>query len=350
VRGAQRRRHDPPEQHPRAAARAGGEVRQPRDLVRHRAGVHVLRRQQAAGLAGARVPGAAGRLLLWRRQRRGVRPRGRRGPRLGVPARRAGDRRHQRRGHAGAVGVPDRHARPGRHGRSAVARALAALPDRRGVRRQRDAAPQADQGRLERRRRAHQRQHQGDARAGRHQGDRGGVREAARPPRGAHQGLRRVQRRAPHRQARDLLDPSVPLRHQRPRRLDPDPDGDRERGQGLLRGSPAGREHGPARRRRSLAVAAPARGAQQLAVPAPARGAQQLAVPARPQGEQQLAVAAPAQGAQQLAVAAPARGEQQLAVSAPARGAPQIAYRRCALTFTPGAAARHSARGRRCRR
>ena len=81
--------------------------------------------------------------------------------------------------------------------------------------------------------------------------DEGGIKviekpcEAREAPRRAHQGLRRAQRRAPDRPARDRADPPVPLRRQRPRRLDPHPDGHREHRQGLLRGSPPGREHGP---------------------------------------------------------------------------------------------------------
>ena len=49
-------------------------------------------------------------------------------------------------------------------GRPAVARPLAALPHRRGLRHRRHARPEAGQGRLERRRRAHQLLDQGDAR------------------------------------------------------------------------------------------------------------------------------------------------------------------------------------------
>ena len=81
-----------------------------------------------------------------------------------LPRRRARHLRHQRRGHARPVGVPGRPARPAGGRRPAVGGALAALPHRRGLRRLRDARPQAGQGRLERRRRAHQLLHQGDAR------------------------------------------------------------------------------------------------------------------------------------------------------------------------------------------
>ncbi len=48
--------------------------------------------------------------------------------------------------------------------RPPVAGPLAALPHRRGLRRRRHARPEAGRGRLERRRRAHQLLHQGDAR------------------------------------------------------------------------------------------------------------------------------------------------------------------------------------------
>ncbi|MFY0582169.1 glutamine synthetase beta-grasp domain-containing protein [Cystobacter fuscus] len=52
----------------RAPARGGREVRLVRDVVRAGAGVHALRGQPSAGLAGEGLPGAAGRLLLWRGQ------------------------------------------------------------------------------------------------------------------------------------------------------------------------------------------------------------------------------------------------------------------------------------------
>ena len=81
--------------------------------------------------------------------------------------------RHQRRGHARPVGVPDRPARPPRGRRPAVDRPVAALPHRRGLRHQRHPRPQAGPGRLERRRRPHQLLHQGDAR---------GLRRRSSPP------------------------------------------------------------------------------------------------------------------------------------------------------------------------
>ena len=100
-----------PSQHARRAARGRREVRSPRPLVRHRAGVHLLRRHQAARLARQRLPRPAGRLLLRRRRRRGLRPPGRRGAPGELPEGRPQDLRHQRRGHARSVGVP---GRPGR--------------------------------------------------------------------------------------------------------------------------------------------------------------------------------------------------------------------------------------------
>ena len=73
-------------------------------------------------------------------------------------------------------------------GRPAVDRPLAALPHGRGLRRRGDARPQADEGRLERRRGAHQLLDQGDARGRRLQGHRDGLR-------GARQELGRARQR-----------------------------------------------------------------------------------------------------------------------------------------------------------
>ena len=89
---------------------------------------------------------------------------------------------HQRRGHARPVGVPGRPARPARGVRPDVARPLAALPGRRGVRHLRHARPEAGEGRLERRRRAHELLDQGDARELRadHRGVRGARRDGPR--------------------------------------------------------------------------------------------------------------------------------------------------------------------------
>lgn len=66
-----------------------------------------------------------------------------------------------------------------------------------------DVRPEADPGRLERRRRAHQLQHGVDEEGGRVRGDQGGHREAEAAAQGAHRGLRRGQRAPAHRQARD---------------------------------------------------------------------------------------------------------------------------------------------------
>ncbi len=71
--------------------------------------------------------------------------------------------------------------RPARGRRPAVDRPLAALPHRRGLRRRRHARPQAGEGRLERRRRAHQLLDQGDARVLRPDHHRRARRSAARP-------------------------------------------------------------------------------------------------------------------------------------------------------------------------
>ncbi len=60
------------------------------------------------GWPDQRIPRAAGRLLLRRRRGRSVRPRRRRSARRSLHARRDPHRRHERRGHAGAVGVPGR--------------------------------------------------------------------------------------------------------------------------------------------------------------------------------------------------------------------------------------------------
>ncbi len=93
----------------------------------------------------------------------------------------------------------------------------------------------------------HQRQHEGDARGGWHQGHRGGDGEAARAPRRAHRGVRRAQRGAPDGPARDGADHRVPLRRERPWLVHPHPAGDGERWQGLLRGSSSGGELRPVR-------------------------------------------------------------------------------------------------------
>ena len=112
----------------------------------------------------------------------------------------------------------------------------------------RDAGPQAGQGRLERRRRAHQLLHQGDARGLRRDHHRlrvaGRGLQAARP----RQELRRGHRRPPDRPARDRPVERVQLRRLRPRRLGPHPVAGRAGRQGLHRGPPPERQRRPVRR------------------------------------------------------------------------------------------------------
>ncbi len=113
------------------------------------------------------LPGAPGPLLLRRRRRQDARARDRRAPHRGLHRRGPLDRGHQRRGDDGAVGVPDRGAPSDRALRPALGGAVAALPDRRGLRRLGDARAEADPRRLERRGGPHQLLDQGDARGGR---------------------------------------------------------------------------------------------------------------------------------------------------------------------------------------
>ena len=112
VRGAAGQRRAASVQHPRGAARESPSSYEARHVVRHRAGVHVLRRHQAARLARQRLPRAAGRLLLRRRRRRGLRAASRRGAPRELPQGGSEDLGHQRRGHARPVGVPGRPGRP----------------------------------------------------------------------------------------------------------------------------------------------------------------------------------------------------------------------------------------------
>ena len=137
VRGVRRRRQAAPDQHSRLAGEGGQEVRQARVLVRHRAGVHVLQGRPPLRLPGRRLSRPAGRLLLRRRLRRDLRPRDRRGAPRQLHRGRALLQRPQCRGDDRPVGVPDRPARPARSGRPAVDRPLAALQNRRGLRRRR---------------------------------------------------------------------------------------------------------------------------------------------------------------------------------------------------------------------
>ena len=214
-----------PTQHPRRPRQDGEEVRQARVPVRHRAGVHVLQGRPAVRLPDRRLPGPAGRLLLRRRLRRDLRPRDRRGAPRQLPRRRPVLQRPQRRGDDRPVGVPDRPARPARGRRPAVGLALAAVPHGRGLRRVGHARPQADEGRLERRRRAHQLLDQGDARGRRLPVHRERLQGARQEVGGARQELRPRHRGPPDRPPRDGAVEQVQLRRVRPRRLDPHPAG-----------------------------------------------------------------------------------------------------------------------------
>ena len=160
----------------------------------------------------------------------------------------SGHLRHQRRGHARPVGVPGRPPRPGRGLRPALDGPLPAVPRRRGLRRQRLHLGQADPGRLERRRCAHQLLDQPHARGVRR--DHRGVRGDRRPRqgRGAPRGLRPRLRGAPHRPPRDRPLLGVPLRRVRPRCVDPHPVAGRPGRQGLHRGPSSERQHRPVRR------------------------------------------------------------------------------------------------------
>ena len=173
------RRQGAPHQHARAAARGGREVRCRRAVVRHGAGVHALRRTA----------------VRWAGPSRAIRPRRVRSTAASAPTRSSVVRSSRSMldaclaaglkfaginaevmpgqwefqiGPAGALEVGDH-----------MAGSLAALPHRRGLRRQRVARPEARQGRLERRRLPHELLDQGDARRGRHEGDSRGLREAS---------------------------------------------------------------------------------------------------------------------------------------------------------------------------
>ena len=248
VRGAAGRRQAAPEQHARRVREDGQEVRQARVPVRHRAGVHVLQGRPPVRLPGRRLPRAAGRLLLRRRLRRDLRPRHRRGAPRQLPRRRPVLQRAQRRGDDRPVGVPDRPARPGRGRRSAVDRPLAAVPHGRGVRRRRHARPEADEGRLERRRRAHQLLHRRDARGGRLPVHRERLQGARQEVGAAHQELRPRHRGPPHRPPRDGAVEQVLLRRVRPWGVDPHPAAGPQGRPRLPRGPPPERQHRPVRR------------------------------------------------------------------------------------------------------
>ena len=219
-------------------------------MVRHRAGVHLLQGRPSARLPGRRLPRPAGRLLLRRRRRRGLRPRDRRDS-TWTPASTAGltisginaeVMPGQWEFQIGPVG-------PARGRRPPVGRPLAALPHRRGVRRRRDPRRQAGQGRLERRRRAHQLLHQGHARGLRRDHHRLRVprRRQARSTEhvtsygdGIEERLTGPHETAPWRR--------LQLRRLRPRRLGPHPVAGRGRQEGLHRGPPPERQRRPVRR------------------------------------------------------------------------------------------------------
>ena len=147
----------------RKCGRNGGEVRRPGALVRHRAGIHLLPVRAPPGLARSRVPGAPGPLLLRCRGRQDARPGDRRAPHRSLHEGRPRNRRHQRRGHDGPVGVPDRRAPAAAHRRPVLDGALAALPYRRGLRRLRHPRAQARARGLEWCRCPHELLHEGHA-------------------------------------------------------------------------------------------------------------------------------------------------------------------------------------------
>ena len=88
-------------------------------------------------------PRPAGPVLLRRGRRQNARPRHRRAAHDRLHEGRAGHRGHQRRGHDGPVGVPDRGAPASADRRPSLGRPLAALPYRGGLRRLRHARAQA---------------------------------------------------------------------------------------------------------------------------------------------------------------------------------------------------------------
>ena len=145
---ADRRPLAPPDQHPGRGPGRAGQVRRPGAAVRPRAGVHDAR--PGLGLAlrlpGARLPRPPGPVLLRRRRGEDRRPRHRRGAHHPVHRGGPGHLRHQRRGHARPVGVPDRPGRHRRRGRPPLDRPLPALPPGREVQRRDLDRGQADEG------------------------------------------------------------------------------------------------------------------------------------------------------------------------------------------------------------
>ena len=200
-----------------------------------------------ARLAGQRLPRAAVRLLLRRRRRRGLRARHRRGAHGRLPQGGPAARRHQRRGHARAVGVPDRPAGPLEVADHLwVARwLLYRIAEDHGA--SATLEPEAGQGRLERRRRAHQLLDEGDARVLRrvHQGRRGaqGKRHAlhiANYGFGIEERLTGKHETCSYKEFKyGVSDRGASVRI---------PWQVAQRQEGLHRGSPPVREHGPVRR------------------------------------------------------------------------------------------------------
>ncbi len=197
------------------------------------------------GLAGPRLPGPAGPVLLRRGRRQDARAGDRRAPHRGLHRCRHRHRGHQRRGHDGPVGVPGRGALAPRRLRPPVGGPLAAVPHRRGLRGLRHPRAQAHPGRLERRRGPHQLLHQGHARGGRLGRHHRRVRGHREEDRRAHRRLRRGHREPPDRGPRDRPLHQVQLRDLGPGRLHPHPVGRGQGQEGMARGPAAQRQHGP---------------------------------------------------------------------------------------------------------
>ena len=248
VRGAAHR-HDPaPDQHPRrACARSPRSTRDQEPWFGIEQEYTFFEGGRPLGFPPERLPRSAGRLLLRRRRRRGVRP------------------AHRREAHCeacldagllisgiNAEVMPGQWefqigpARPLDVSRPAVDGPLAALPHRRGLRRLGHARPQARQGRLERRRRAHQLLHQGHARELRPDHRRlRGARARTSSEHVANYGLGIEDRLTGP--ARDRPVERVQLRRLRPRRVGPHPLAGREGQEGLHRGPPPERQLRPLR-------------------------------------------------------------------------------------------------------
>ena len=152
LRGAAHRHDAAPEQHARGL-RDGQEVRDARHLVRHRAGVHLLRGLEAPRLARQRLPGPQGPYYcgvgadeVFGREIVEAHTDACLVAGLSISGINGEVMPGQWEFQIGPVGPPA-------IGRPPVDGPLAALPHRRGLRRQRHARPQAGQGRLERRRR-----------------------------------------------------------------------------------------------------------------------------------------------------------------------------------------------------